>query len=149
MTGLRKSGSLLSTALAASVLLAGGFSHALKAQNKPTAQPLVLFQPESILGKDLVSASGQSAGRIVDVLADESGQVRAVVVDYGGFLGVGSRKIAIAWTDLRFGQDVKAGVVMVDIPSDRLSRAPEVKAGEPVVVLSAHPPAGNAPAAPE
>ena len=148
MTGLRKSGSLLLVGPAACVLLAAGFSHELQAQDKPTAQPLVLFQPESILGKDLVSASGQSAGRIVDVLADGSGQIRAVVVDYGGFLGVGARKIAIAWTDLRFGPNVKSGVVTVDISSDRLSRAPEVKAGEPVVVVSAHPPAGNAPTAP-
>ena len=41
-------------------------------------------------------------GRIVDVLVDRSGQVRAAIIDFGGFLGVGSRKIAVDWNALHF-----------------------------------------------
>jgi len=47
-----------------------------------------------ILGKEVRSASGEAMGRIVDVLVDETGRPRAAVVDFGGFLGVGTRKIA-------------------------------------------------------
>src|SRR5258705_12491096 len=82
-------------------LLAGNFLPAngvyqVEAQTDTRAEATitVLGRPESVLGKSLVGASGESAGRIVDVLADETGQVRAVVVDFGGFLGIGSRKIA-------------------------------------------------------
>src|SRR6516165_7475124 len=50
-------------------------------------------QVESLLGKSVLSTSGENVGRIVDVLVDRSGQIRAAVVDFGGFLGVGSRKI--------------------------------------------------------
>jgi hypothetical protein len=100
----------------------------------------VLGRPESVLGKSLVGASGESAGRIVDVLADETGQVRAVVVDFGGFLGIGSRKIAVAWPDLHFGPDGNSDIVTVEISADRLSQAPEVKPGKPVVVISARAP---------
>jgi hypothetical protein len=39
----------------------------------------------------------EDMGRIVDVIVDRSGQVRAAVIDFGGFLGVGSRKIAVDW----------------------------------------------------
>src|SRR5258706_12586912 len=53
---------------------------------------------ESVLGKDVLNAAGENLGRIVDVLVDRSGHVRAAVIDFGGFLGVGSRKIAIDWT---------------------------------------------------
>src|SRR5207245_6925477 len=50
-----------------------------------------------ILGKDVLSATGENMGRIVDVLFDEKGEPHAAVVDFGGFLGVGTRKIAIGW----------------------------------------------------
>jgi len=36
-------------------------------------------------------------GRIVDVIVDLAGVVRAAVIDFGGFLGVGSRKIVVDW----------------------------------------------------
>jgi hypothetical protein len=97
----------------------------------------ILRHSESILGKDLV-ASGENAGRIVDVLADETGQIRAVVVEFGGFLGVGTRKVAIAWSDLRFSPNGGSNVVAAGLSRDRLSEAPEVKAGRPVIVISAH-----------
>ena len=102
----------------------------------------ILYHSESVLGKDLI-ASGENAGRIVDVLTDESGRVRAVVVDYGGFLGVGSRKIAVAWSDLRFDRDGGNGVVTTDLPPERLRTAPEVKTGKPVIVITARNQANN------
>jgi hypothetical protein len=93
----------------------------------------VLRRSESVLGKTLIGASGESAGRIVDVLADPAGQVRAAVIEFGGFLGVGSRRIAVDWSDLRF----EASRVSVDLTLERLSRAPEVKEGAPVYAISA------------
>ena len=81
----------------------------------------VLYHSESVLGKELV-ASGENAGRIVDVLTDESGRVRAVVVDYGGFLGVGGRKIAVAWSDLRFDPDGSNGAVTTNLPLSASAR---------------------------
>src|ERR1700757_376019 len=39
------------------------------------------------LGKEVRSASDQAMGRIVDLLVDESGLPRAVIIDFGGFLG--------------------------------------------------------------
>ena len=41
-------------------------------------------------------------GRVIDIVVDRTGQVRAAVIDFGGFLGVGSRKIAVDWNALRF-----------------------------------------------
>jgi hypothetical protein len=107
----------------------------------PPATITILPRTESVLGKTLVGASGEITGRIVDVLADETGQVRAALVDYGGFLGVGSRKIAVAWSDLRFGPTGKPNAVAVDLTRENLARAPAVKAGEPVIVISARRPA--------
>src|SRR6266568_2726819 len=55
-----------------------------------------------VLGRDVRSAADEDMGRIVDVVVDRAGQVRAAVIDFGGFLGVGSRKIVVDWNALRF-----------------------------------------------
>jgi hypothetical protein len=80
-----------------------------------------------ILGKDVMSATGESMGRIVDVLFDEKGHPHAAVVDFGGFLGVGTRKIAVSWSVLRFDLGEKKNVIALDIGRDQLKAAPEYK----------------------
>jgi hypothetical protein len=93
---------------------------------------------QSILGKDVRSAADENMGRLVDVVVDRAGQVRAAVIDFGGFLGVGSRKIAVDWNALSFPPpDDKAGRVTVELTRDQVKAAPEYQEGKPVVVLSA------------
>ncbi len=103
-------------------------------------------QVESVLGKSVQSASGEDMGRIVDVIADKAGQARAVIIDFGGFFGMGSRKIAVDWHALHFSAEKKSDKVVVDLPRNQLRTAPVYKEGEPVVVLgaSAGAPAGPA-----
>ena len=57
-----------------------------------------------MLGRDVRSAANEDMGHIVDVIVDRSGTVRAAVIDFGGFLGVGSRKIVVDWNALHFGR---------------------------------------------
>ncbi len=144
MTVFGKIGCVLLISFSAGAVLSAYAGDEFQAQSKEEAPVTntVLRHTESVLGKDIV-ASGKSAGRIVDVLTDKSGQVRAVVVEFGGFLGVGGRKIAIAWSDLRFDRDGGSDVVAVDLSRDRLSGAPEVRAGKPVIVISARASASN------
>lgn len=56
----------------------------------------------SILGKKVQGPKGEDLGRVVDVLADAGGRVQVAIIDFGGFLGVGNRRIAVAWPLLRF-----------------------------------------------
>ena len=77
-------------------------------------------------------------GRIVDVLVDRSGEVRAAIIDFGGFLGVGSRKIAVDWSALHFPPPGKSGArIALDLNRDQVNAAPEYQDGKPVVVLGA------------
>jgi hypothetical protein len=77
-------------------------------------------------------------GRIVDVIVDRSGRVRAAVIDFGGFLGVGSRKIAVDWNALSFAPDTgKRGAITLELTRDQVKAAPEYKDKQPVVVLGA------------
>ena len=62
-----------------------------------------------ILGREVRSAANENMGRIVDVIVDRSGTVRAAVIDFGGFLGVGSRKIVVDWRALHFARIANKG----------------------------------------
>lgn len=112
-------------------------------------------QIESVLGKPVLSPTGDDMGRIIDVLVDKRGKLRAAVVDFGGFFGVGSRKIAVDWHSLHFQKNDKGDTIVAELPQNQLRMAPVYKEGEPVVVLgravsteSAEPPPAT-PSAPE
>jgi hypothetical protein len=91
-----------------------------------------------VLGREVRSTSGQDMGRIVDVIVDRASMPRAAVIDFGGFLGVGSRKIVVDWNALRFG-GVKGASdsISLELTQDQVKAAPEYKEGAPVVVLGA------------
>jgi PRC-barrel domain len=93
---------------------------------------------EGVLGREVRSATNEDMGRIVDVLVDREGQVRAAIIDFGGFLGVGSRKIAVDWNALHFPLPGKPNsTIALDLTRDQVKAAPEYKDGKAVVVLGA------------
>jgi hypothetical protein len=104
---------------------------------------------EPILGKNVHSSAGDDMGRLVDVIVDTDGRPRAAIIDFGGFLGVGSRKIAVDWSVLTFApNDPKGNVITVALTKDQVKAAPEFKEGNPVVPLGASASAPPPPAAP-
>lgn len=91
-----------------------------------------------ILGREVRSPANENMGRIVDVIVDRTGVVRAAVIDFGGFLGVGSRKIVVDWNALHFGSIAnKADTVSLELTQDQVRAAPEYKEDTPIVVLGA------------
>jgi hypothetical protein len=89
-----------------------------------------------ILGREVRTAADENMGRIVDVVVDRAGQVRASIIDFGGFLGVGSRKIAVDWSALRFTRVVNKGdSIILELTREQVKAAPEYKEGKPIVVL--------------
>jgi len=106
----------------------------------PATEVTILNKHEvqGVLGRDVRSATDENMGRIVDVLVDRTGQVRAAIIDFGGFLGVGSRKIAVDWSALHFPPPGKAGMqIVLELSRDQVKAAPEYADGKPVVVLGA------------
>lgn len=90
---------------------------------------------EGILGKSVQTSAGEDMGRIVDVIVKHTGQVRAAVIDFGGFLGLGSRKIAVDWDALHFPPTGTIHHIILELTRDQVRLAPEYRPGEPVVVL--------------
>jgi hypothetical protein len=91
-----------------------------------------------VLGREVRSAADEDMGRIVDVVVDRAGQVRAAVIDFGGFLGVGSRKIVVDWNALRFWRiGNKSDSISLELTKEQVRAAPEYKEDTPIVVLGA------------
>jgi hypothetical protein len=108
----------------------------------PPATPEVTIlnkhEVEGVLGREVRSAADEDMGRIADVLVDRAGEVRAAIIDFGGFLGVGSRKIAVDWNALQFPAPTEAGTrITLQLTPDQVKAAPEYQEGKPVVVLGA------------
>lgn len=104
----------------------------------PAVVPAVQLAPAELtglLGHAVIDAEGAELGRIVDLLVDNQGQVRAVVVDVGGFMGVGNRKVAVAWSALRFAASEKGPVISILIPTDRIKSWADYIVGRPVAIL--------------
>jgi hypothetical protein len=91
-----------------------------------------------VLGREVRSPANEDMGRIVDVIVDRDGVVRAAVIDFGGFLGVGSRKIVVDWNALHFGRIAnKSDSITLELTKDQVAAAPEYKEDTPLIVLGA------------
>jgi hypothetical protein len=91
-------------------------------------------QLESLLGREVRTRVEQDAGRVIDLLADRHGRVQAAVIEFGGFLGIGTRKIAVDWRAFNFDTREQQSFVILELSREQLRRAPEYTAREPVVV---------------
>ena len=114
------------------------FSAAAQVDRSPSVTILETQEVQSILGREVRSTADENMGRIVDILVDDQGRVRAAIIDFGGFLGVGSRKIAVDWKALHFVAAAgKPYGVVLELTRDQVKPAPEYKDGQPTVVLGA------------
>jgi len=91
----------------------------------------------AILGQPVIGPLGAVVGRLVDVLVGQNGQPEAAVIDFGGFMGVGSRKIAVHWGTLHFNPGDPKYPIVLDLLPEQIKAAPSYQ-GEtkpaPVVV---------------
>jgi hypothetical protein len=95
---------------------------------------------EGILGGLVLGPDGKDVGRIIDVLVDSTGKPRAAVIDFGGFFGVGTRKIAVSWTNLNFAPASKAARISLDLTADQIKAAPEYHETSAAAVVTAKKP---------
>jgi hypothetical protein len=111
-------------------------------RKEPSPPPSVTIigaaDAHGVLGRDVRSPTDEDMGHIVDVIVDRAGTVRAAVIDFGGFLGVGSRKIVVDWNALHFGRIAnKSDSITLELTKDQVTAAPEYKEDTPIVVLGA------------
>jgi hypothetical protein len=94
---------------------------------RSTVQKVPAEEALSVLGRAVAGPEGKDIGRLVDVLVNDAGEPVAGVVDFGGFMGVGARKIAVDWKALRFAPGDKAHPITLELTPDQIKAAPEYK----------------------
>jgi sporulation protein YlmC with PRC-barrel domain len=97
---------------------------------------------EALIGATVRNENRDSIGKIEDVYVDNNGAIKTVVVSVGGFLGVGSKNVAVKWSDLKFSRDDKSIVITTGWTKDSLKAMPDYKY-ERRQPANAPAPAGN------
>lgn len=89
----------------------------------------------TILGRSVLDSEGTDVGALTDILVDKDGKPVAGIVDLGGFLGVGTRRIAISWGLLRFVHDGGETIIHMDLKLDDAAAAPEFRGPDNTVIV--------------
>jgi sporulation protein YlmC with PRC-barrel domain len=79
----------------------------------------------ALIGTRVRNANKESIGKIDDIYLDKDAKVTVVVVSVGGFLGVGSKDVAVKWSDLTFGQDDTSVVLTTSLTREALMALPD------------------------
>lgn len=77
---------------------------------------------------DAASDDWNNVGEISDVLMNRDGSTEAVLLDIGGFLGLGARTVAVSLDQLQFVRDGEEGddyFVVANATQEQLENAPE------------------------
>ncbi len=60
------------------------------------------WRASKLVGLNVYNNNNESIGSINDLLTDKSGNIKAVVLGVGGFLGVGEHLVAVAFDQIKF-----------------------------------------------
>ena len=85
-------------------------------------------QASNLIGAEVRTSGGEEMGPVSDLIINKNGQVVAIVISVGGFLGMGQRDVAIGWDDVtRSGTSSDKNNLQLNMTSDSLMSAPEFK----------------------
>lgn len=78
-----------------------------KNPDSPTANtPVRVLTASSIIGDEVESPDGNNLGEIKDIMLDiRNGGIEYVILQFGGFLGIGSKYFAIPFESLTINED--------------------------------------------
>ncbi|WP_019997826.1 PRC-barrel domain-containing protein [Aureimonas ureilytica] len=81
---------------------------------------------DNLMGTTVYGPDNQTIGSIGDLALTPQGQVDAVIVDVGGFLGIGAKPVAVAMDNLQFMRDSSGRLTLTtQFTQDQLRNAPE------------------------
>ena len=60
------------------------------------------WRASKVVGLNVYNDQNENVGSINDLLMDKSGNIKAAVISVGGFLGMGSRYVAVSFDKMKF-----------------------------------------------
>jgi hypothetical protein len=122
-------------AVSAAIVLLFDSVASTRAQTPPTVSTSELTGLHGVFGEHVRDLNGDDAGRLWDVLLDDARKPVAVVIDYGGTMGIGERKVAVAWNALQFVPSDTDAPVHLALTKQQLGLLPDFKYGTATTVV--------------
>jgi len=117
-----------------------------------TKQVITEQKPDQLLaskfkGTDVIGADNQKIGDVSDILFDKDGKVLAYVIGVGGFLGIGSKDVALSPASFQVQPptDRENMKLKLSMTKDELKQAAEFKAHKEPARTTGQSPSGGAP----
>jgi len=100
---------------------------------RPTqaAATMQMVEPTKISANDLINTTvydpnNRNIGEVNDIVMTKDGKIDAVVLDVGGFLGIGEKSVALAFDNLEFRRDANSTLyVYAKFTQQQLEQAPK------------------------
>jgi len=85
---------------------------------------------DTLVGKSVYGVNDDSVGTIDDLILDDKGTITNVIIDFGGFLGMGSSQVSVGFDELTIlATDGFADVrVYVDATKEQVQAQPQYRA---------------------
>jgi hypothetical protein len=116
---------LAGTALLATVAFAQTPAAAAESTGMATMSSSSLqgdWRTSKVVGLNVYNDNNESIGSINDLLTDKSGNIKAVVLGVGGFLGVGAHLVAVPYDKIKFVNEPIAYTGVAGSPNGAGSR---------------------------
>lgn len=86
---------------------------------------------DDLIGTSVVGPNNESVGDVGDIVLTPEGSIEAVIIDVGGFLGIGEKPVSVNLDDLQFMRDSGGSLaVQTQMTEDQLENAPEYQPEE-------------------
>lgn len=84
-----------------------------------------VISTESLIGTNVMTAGGETAGKISDVVLAPAGKAEAYVVDVGGVLGIGSKPVAVEAANVMIQRDAEGTIqATTSVTPEAIENAP-------------------------
>jgi sporulation protein YlmC with PRC-barrel domain len=77
--------------------------------------------------QDVYDPSSSKIGKVDDVLVSDAGQINALIVGVGGFLGAGEKDVAVPFTAIKWTTKDNKKYLTMNATKDELKAAPGLK----------------------
>ncbi|WP_214000955.1 PRC-barrel domain-containing protein [Arsukibacterium sp.] len=96
----------------------------MKNQDYLTAVPANGMHASHLLGAEVQTNNDEDIGEVVDLIVDSNGQIQAVIVSVGGFLGMGEKDVAVGWGHVKRSGKADEQELRINVSRDELTSAP-------------------------
>ncbi|WP_316356128.1 PRC-barrel domain-containing protein [Devosia sp.] len=81
---------------------------------------------ENLTDATVVGPDGEDIAEVEDLLLTQDGKIDAMLVDFGGFLGIGQKRVAVGMENLEFAANADGNLLVYsDFTREQLEAAPE------------------------